>query len=76
MDGLLQEQFEAEIQKELDAANLEIEEVLGDRVLFLPFFISSFAVKTCSSYCKFHSLGSRSTCEVQMWGNRCNWTCK
>ncbi|KAH8938348.1 hypothetical protein BDL97_16G077700 [Sphagnum fallax] len=26
------EQFEAEIQKELDAANLEIEEVLGDRV--------------------------------------------
>jgi len=32
MCGLLQEQFEAEIQKELDAANLEIEEVLGDRV--------------------------------------------
>jgi hypothetical protein len=37
MCGLLQEQFEAEIQKELDAANLEIEEVLGDRVPFRPF---------------------------------------
>jgi hypothetical protein len=37
MCGLLQEQFEAEIQKELDAANLEIEEVLGDRVPFPPF---------------------------------------
>ncbi len=33
----LQEQFEAEIQKELDAANLEIEEVFGDRVPFPPF---------------------------------------